>query len=344
MSPRSRAVQSALSLSPIVLALLFTTMILLLAGANPLEAYGNVLGGAFESPRKVADIGVSLVPLLLCSAGMLVTFAAGLWNIGVEGQMIAGALAATWLIQSLSAPAAIQLPLTVLAGLLGGASWGLLVGLLRTYGHVNEIFGGLGLNFVAAALTNYLIFGPWRPPDGATMSGTDPFPETAWMPVLGGTRASLVTLALALTAIVAVHVLLRGTYWGLKLKTIGLNAQAAQRMGIRAARNMLLAFAVCGALAGLAGSVQVTAVYHRLIPQISGGYGYLSQLVVLLSGLRAEWVPVAVLFFSIIQVGSPRLELRMMLDSSLGGVLQASIVLCFLLVRGVRQRLAGKRT
>jgi general nucleoside transport system permease protein len=343
MNARARLKQIARSCVPVLLALVFTTVFLILAGANPLEAYGNILSGALGSPQKLADVAVAGVPLLLCAAGMLVTFAAGLWNIGVEGQMVAGALMTTWLIEAVHAPAYVILPLSVVAGMLGGALWGLLVGLLKTYGHVNEIFGGLGLNFVAMALTNYLIFGPWKPPDGATMSGTEPFPPAAWMPLVGNTRISLVTLALALVAIGVVFVLLRDTYWGLKLKAIGLNAQAAHRMGINTSFNMLLAFAVCGALAGLGGSVQTTAVYHRLIPQISGGYGYLSQLVVLLSGLQAQWVPLVVAFFAIVQVGSPRLELRMQLDSSLGGVLQSSVVLAFLLVRGYRQRIAARR-
>jgi simple sugar transport system permease protein len=174
------------------------------------------------------------------------------------------------------------------------------------------------------------------------MSGTDPFPAQALMPLIGDTRASLVSVVLALVAIVVVYFLLRDTYWGLKLKAIGLNRQSAHRMGIDTARNMVLAFVVCGMLAGLAGSLQTTAVYRRLIPSISGGYGYLSQLVVLLSGLRASGVLPIVAFFGAVQVGSPRLELRMMLDSSLGGVLQSTIVLFFLLVRGVRQRLEAK--
>jgi simple sugar transport system permease protein len=326
-----------------LLALIFTTLVLLVAGANPFEAYGNIMAGAFESPRKLADVAVAAVPLLLCSAGGLITYAAGLWNIGIEGQMIAGALATTWLINALPLPSYGLLPLSVLAGLVGGALWGLLAGVLRTFGHVNEIFAGLGLNFVAAALTNYLIFGPWKPPDGATMSGTDPFPQAAWMPTLPNVRMSLITFVLALIAIGTVYVLLRGTHWGLRLKAIGLNAQAARRLGADTTSNMLLAFAVCGALAGLAGSLQATAVYRRLIPQISGGYGYLSLLVVLLSGSRAEWVPLVVFFFSVIQVGSPRLELRLQLDSSLGGVLQASVALFFLLIRGVRERLERKR-
>ena len=327
----------------VALTLVSSTAILLLAGANPIEAFGHLLTGAFENPRKLGDVVVALVPLLLCSAGMLVTFAAGLWNIGVEGQMVAGALMATWVALGVRAPTPVMIPLLVVAGLVGGALWGLLAGVLKTHGHVHEIFAGLGLNFVAVALTNYLIFGPWKPPDGATMSGTDPFPEAAWMPTLGDTRASLIPLLLAIVAIVLVYILLRDTRWGLTLKAIGLNGQAARRMGIDNTLHMLAAFAVCGALAGLAGAVQATAVYHRLIPGISGGYGYLSQLVVLLSGLKAAWVPLVVFFFSVISVGSPRLELRMQVDSSLGGVLQASLVLFFLLVNGLGRRLERRR-
>jgi len=332
-------VKVALAVAPFVLTLLLSSAILLLAGANPFRALAELLTGAFESLRKLGDVAMAMVPLLLCSAGMLVTFAAGLWNIGVEGQIVAGALMATWLIMSVEAPSYIILPLSVLAGMAGGALWGLIIGLLRTAGKVNEIFAGLGLNFVATALTNYLIFGPWKPPDGATMSGTDPFPKSAWMPLIANSRACPVALVLAGLSIIVIYVLLRDSEWGLRLKAVGQNERAAFRLGINTSREIVLAFVICGLFAGLAGSLQATAVYRRLIPQISGGYGYLAQLVVLLSGLRTQWVPIVVFFFAAIQVGSPRLELRMSLDSSLGGVLEASIVLFFLLMRGLRQRL-----
>lgn len=338
MSARSVWSRLALGLAPFLLTFATTALIVLAMGANPFEAYGNLLGGAFESGAKIADIGMAMVPLLLAASGMLITFAAGLWNIGVEGQMLAGALMTTWLVESVDVPAGLMLPLTILAGMAGGALWGVLIGLLRTYGRINEIFAGLGLNFVGSALTNYLIFGPWKPPGGATMSGTQPFPDAAWMPTIGSTRASWLALSLALGAIVCVYVILRNTRWGLELKAVGLNPTAAHRMGIRTNRQLILALVACGALAGLGGSMQTTAIYHRLIPQITGGNGYLAQLVVLLSGLRAQWVPLVVLFFSTVQVGSPRLELRMGLDSSLGGVLQGTAVLFFLLVNGFRQR------
>jgi simple sugar transport system permease protein len=278
------------------------------------------------------------VPLLLASAGLLITFAAGLWNIGVEGQIVAGALLATWLAMNLTLPPALFIPLLLLAGLVGGALWGLLAGWLKVYGGVHEIFGGVGLNFIAIVLTNYLIFGPWKPADGATMSGTDPFPPAAWLPRLGDLPVHPIAVVLALVAVAAVYLVLRGTTWGLKLKAIGNNQRSAFLMGIPTHRYLLGAFLLCGALAGLVGAIQAIGVRQRLIPGVSGGYGFLALLVVLLAGYRPLWVIPIALFFAAVGVGSPRLELNMQLDSALGGTMEALIVLFVLLAQGVRKR------
>ncbi|MEJ2558487.1 MAG: ABC transporter permease [Anaerolineae bacterium] len=338
MQLTQRLTNLGLGLIPIILALLVTTLILLLVGAPPGEAYGNILAGAFESPDKWASVVTATVPLLLCSAGLLITFAAGLWNIGVEGQIVAGALLTSWLALNLTLPPILFIPLLLVAGLAGGALWGLLAGWLKVYGGVHEIFGGVGLNFIATVLTNYLIFGPWKPADGATMSGTDPFPQAAWLPRLGELPVHPIAVVLALVAIVLVYFALRGTTWGLKLKAIGNNQRSAFLMGIPTRRYMLVAFLVCGALAGMAGSIQAIGVRQRLIPSISAGYGFLALLVVLLTGYRPLWVLPVALFFAIVGVGSPRLELSMQLDSALGGTLEGLIVLFVLLAQGVRRR------
>jgi simple sugar transport system permease protein len=333
-----RLTNLGLGFIPIILALLITTLILLLVGAPPGEAYRNILGGALESPDKWASVVTAMVPLLLCSAGLLVTFAAGLWNIGVEGQIVAGALLATWVALNLTLPSILFIPLLLITGLVGGALWGLLAGLLRVYGRVHEIFGGVGLNFIAIVLTNYLIFGPWKPADGATMSGTDPFPPAAWLPRLGNLPVYPVAVILALAAVVLMYFALRGTTWGLKLKAIGNNQRSAFLLGIPTARYMLGAFLVCGALAGLAGSIQAIGVRQRLIPGVSGGYGFLALLVVLLAGHRPLWVIPIAFFFAAVGVGSPRLELNMQLDSALGGTLEGLIVLFVLLAQGVKRK------
>jgi len=343
MRLRDQLSDVGLTIGSVLVALAFTTLVLIVAGAPPMMAYRHILAGAFESPDKLADVFTAGVPLLLASAGLLVTFAAGLWNIGIEGQIIMGAVGATWAVRAFHLPPPLYIPVVLFSGMVGGALWALLAGVLKTHGNVHEIFGGLGLNFVAAAFTNYLIFGPWRPPTRATMSGTDPFPSAAWLPRLSGLRVSPVSVILALVGILFVYFALRGTFWGLKLKAVGKNARAAFLIGIETTRQMLTAFIVCGALAGLAGAIQATDVHHRLIPNISGGYGYLAIMVVLLAGLRSAWVVPVVFFFAVVGVGSPRLEMRMQLDSSLGGVLQGSIVLFVLLAYGVRTRVLERR-
>jgi simple sugar transport system permease protein len=325
----------------VLLALGFTTLVLLLSGAPPLEAYWQVTIGSVGSIKKITDVLVAWVPLLLATSGLLLTFAAGLWNIGIEGQITLGAIFATGtlrLLQDSPLPGGLAIAAAMLAALIGGALWAGLAGLLKTFGGVNEIFGGLGLNFVATSLTLWLIFGPWKRPGVGSMSGTEPFPQELWLPQLEGLRLSLWAVAIAVAAIVVVLFLLQGTYFGLRLKAVGHNVRAAFLLGIPTHRFMLSAFVLCGALAGLAGGLQVTAVYHRLIPSISSGYGYLGLMVAMLVNYQALWVPAVAFFFAALNIGSIQLPIVLKLDSSLAGVLQGAMVLAVLATEGVRQR------
>ncbi len=341
-SMNSRWVSIGFQIVALLLALAFTTLILLAAGAPPLEAYKNIVTGSIGSFKKFSDVLVSWVPLLLVSAGLLVTFAAGLWNIGVEGQITLGAIGTTWALRQLQdtglSPALI-LFLAVMAGMLTGALWAALAGALKTFGGVNEIFGGLGLNFVATALTIYLIFGPWKRPGVASMSGTEPFDEALRLYLFPGLRLSPWALVLALLAIVVVYFLLQGTYFGLRLKAVGRNFRAAYLLGVPTWQYMMMSFLICGALAGAAGAMQVTAVYYRLIPSISSGYGYLGLMVAMLVNYQAIWAAPIALFFSALNIGSIQLPIVLKLDSSLAGVLQGMLVLFVLIVEGIRQRL-----
>jgi general nucleoside transport system permease protein len=330
-----------LQLAAIVLAFLLTSVVLLVAGAPPFQAYWEIIKGAVGSLSNFSNVLVAWVPLLLAAAGVLVTFAAGLWNIGVEGQIVLGAVLTTWvfkLLQNTGVSPAIVIILGFVGGIVGGALWAALAGVLKTFGGVNEIFGGLGLNFVATALTLWLIFGPWKRPGIGSMSGTQPFPDQLALPTVGGLRLSLWSLGLAIVAVIAVYVLLERTYAGLRLKAVGLNRRAAFLLGVPTWQYGLLAFGICGGLAGLAGAVQVTGVYHRLIPSISSGYGFLGLLIGMLILYRAVWVAPVALFFAALNIGSIQLPIVLKLDSTLSGVIQGALVLLVLLVEGARQR------
>jgi simple sugar transport system permease protein len=340
-----------LGVMPLVVALVFVTLVLLLVGAPPGEALMALVDGAigrnalnpFGRLERVALVLAAWVPLTLCAAGLLVTFTAGLWNIGVEGQVALGAIGATAVIRALGpdVPAPLMLAALLAGGAVGGALWGLLAGVIRVYGKVNEIFAGLGLNFVASGFTIFLVFGPWRQPRGGTMAGTLPFPENAWLPNLPGLEISPLALVLALVAVALMLAALGNTIWGLRLKAIGKNLPASVRLGIPAQRYMLVAFAVCGALAGVAGGVLASGFRHTLFPGVSSGYGYLGILVVLLAGLRAIWVAPIALFFAAVSIGSTQL-VQLNLDSSLAGVLQDTLVLVVLLMAGLRLALTPK--
>jgi simple sugar transport system permease protein len=328
--------RAAIGVAPFLVALAFAALLVLLVGENPIEAFKLILEGSLGSSDKISDTVMVWVPLTLAAAGLVVTFAAGLWNIGVEGQIVLGAIGASLIAREVSAPSWILVPLTLVCGVLFGIVWALLAGVLKTKGKVNEIFGGLGLDFVATGLTLYLIIGPWARPGIASTSGTEPFPKEAWLPALGDTRFSPLAVVLAIASVVAVWLLLRGTRFGLRLKAVGRNRQSAFLMGIPTNRYMLGAFAICGGLAGLAGAIQATGFHHKLVPSVSGGYGFLGILVVLLAGFRAIWVAPISAFFAIVAVGSIALTLRLDVDSALGAVLTGVIVLFALIGSGIR--------
>ncbi|HVN17058.1 MAG TPA: ABC transporter permease [Anaerolineales bacterium] len=331
----------AFQIGALVMSLLITTLILLAAGAPPFKAYGSILSGAFGSKNNLVAVLITWSPLLLTTAGVLITFAAGLWNIGIEGQMVLGSIFATWmlrLLQDTSLPPALIIILGILFGMVGGALWAALAGALKTFGGVNEIFGGLGLNFVATALTIYLVFGPWKRPGVGSMSGTQPFDEKLWLPTLSNTGLSLWALGISILVVVVVYLLLRGTYFGLRLKAVGKNMKAAFLLGVPTWQYSMFAFLLCGAFAGLAGAIQVEAVYHRLLPNISNGYGFLGLLVAMLINYQAIWVIPIAFFFASLNVGSIQLQIIYKMDSSFAGVLQDLLVLFVLLGQGVRER------
>ncbi len=318
----------------------FIALMILLVGASPWQVGASLVQGAFGTPDQFARVLATLAPLLLCASGLVFTFTAGLYNLGIEGQMMVGAIVTTGLLRLLAPalPASLVIVLSMIGGAIGGALWGLFTGWLNVFGKVNEIFAGLGLNFVTQGLALYLIFGPWKRPGVASMSGTELFDPSLWLGTIGKTEASPVALMLGGLALLATWVVMRSTYLGLRLRAVGQNLRASYILGIPATTQLLSAFALCGALAGVAGALQVTAVFHRLIPNISSGLGFLALLIVLLTGSRVLWILPIAFFFSALNIGSLQLPLSLQLESSLAGVIQGTVVLLALLGRGWDQR------
>ncbi len=328
---------------PIALSLLLTAVLVAAAGTDPLAAFSLVWEGAFRDLRTVALVVNFWIPLTLAAIGLVVTFTAGLWNIGVEGQIMMGAVFASWAALMLDLPAPLQIAVEISLAALGGALWAALVGILKTRLGVHEIFGGVALNALANVLSIYLIAGPWQPPEGGSVRATPPFQPAALLPPLSPDfSVSLLALLLVALAVAGVTLSLRGTRWGLQLKATGKNPASARLLGVPTGRSAMSAFIVCGALAGIGGAYRVLFTYGNLRPLVSGGIGFLGLLVVLLVAMRPLWVPVVTFAFAAILSGSTRLRVALQLDESLAGVLQGMLVLVMLLTNGVRQRLSAR--
>jgi general nucleoside transport system permease protein len=333
-----------LTVAPIVISLLVTALLIMAVGSDPVAVFEKVWEGAFRSTSAVAGVFNFWIPLTLASMGLLITFTAGLWNIGVEGQMTMGAIFASWAAQFVLLPSPLLIPLEIALAMLGGALWAGLVGLLKTRLGVHEIFGGVALNSLANVVTIYLISGPWQPPEGGSAQATPPFPDYALLPGISPDfSVSLVALVITVLAILGVWLALRGTRWGLELKATGKNAKSALLLGVPTERSALSALIACGALAGIAGAYRVLFTYASLRPLSSGGIGFLALLVVLVVSMRPLLSPIVAFIVAALFVGSTRLKVALQLDQSLADVLQGTIVLLVLLFNGVRERVLEHR-
>jgi len=262
--------------------------------------------------------------------------------------MIMGAIAASWVALKISAvftglPGIVIIPLEIVLAMGAGALWAALAAILKIKGGVHEIFGGVALNSLAIIATNFLISGPWQPPEGGSFRGTDPFPDQAMLPLLGESRFSPLSLILAMILFGLVAYMLRDSFWGLKLRALGKNLRSAFLLGISSDRELILAMMLCGALAGLGGAVRVLSWFDSLRQSISGGIGFLAILIVLLAAMRPLWTLVVGLLFSGLLSGGTTVQLRTQLHSSLSGIIQGTLVL-FVLLFGDYNRLFGRKS
>ncbi|MEP7288821.1 MAG: ABC transporter permease [Chloroflexota bacterium] len=335
-------IRLAVTLGPALLIVVVALALILLAiNKDPVTAVLQFIDGALGTDQRRSDVLMIALPVLLCSSGLLLTFTAGLWNIGIEGQVAMGAIFATGIARlvTVNTSSWLAIPAELALAMLGGALWALLAALLKTRGNVNEIFGGVALNFIAGNILLFLLNGPWQ---AGNYPQTAPFEAPALLPRLTPSLSlSLPALAIAATGFLAVFFILRGTHWGLQLRAMGRNARSAFMLGVRTERNMLLSMALCGMLAGLAGALLVISPISRgkLVPNISGGLGFLGVLVVLLVNVLPTWVPFVALFFAIIPIGTLKLQ-NLGIDPSLGNVFQSALVLAVLLANGFRTRLS----
>jgi len=312
----------------LLMSALVSTFLFWLAGADAAEGFASLFKGAFGSWRAVMGTLVKATPLIFTGLAAAVAFRARIWNIGAEGQLFAGAMAAYQAsILGDGLPRIALLSLIILAGCVGGAAYGALAAIFKIRFRVDEIISTVMLNYIILFVLSYLLLeGPWGEP-GSVYQQTPKIGDLARLPRLLDRSRLHLGFPLALLAAVGLHILFKRMTLGLEIRAFGANPTAALFKGIKPDRMVLIVFLISGAVAGLAGVSETFGIHHRLRPDISIGFGYTGIIVAMLGGLRPLGVVGAAIFFGGLVNASVKMQIATGVPSALVYAIQATILL-----------------
>jgi simple sugar transport system permease protein len=316
----------ALTLTVLVGAVLFAAL-----GKPP----GRALSLFFIEPLRGAaawsELSVKATPLILIALGLSICFRANVWNVGAEGQFIVGALGATAVAMRAGPTTGPGIVVAIaVAGIVGGALWAALVAALRDRWHANEILVSLMLVYVAELLLGYLVYGPWKDPDGYNFPQTISFlPATQVPRLVSGYRANL-GLPLALAAAGVAWLFLSRTFAGFQLAVGGAAPRAARYAGFSARRGLWTAMLCSGGLAGLAGALEVTGPLGQLTPHLPVGYGFAAIIVAFVGRLNPLGTVLSGVLMSMLYIGGELAQSRLGLPKALTGVFQGLLLFTLL--------------
>jgi general nucleoside transport system permease protein len=332
-----------------VAALLVGAAMIAALGANPLDGYHALISGAFGSSYALGSTAVKAVPLLLVGVGICIAFRANAFNIGGEGQIAMGGLAATATALVLPGlPSALLIPLVLLAGTLGGAAWGAIPGAFKAYFNVNEILSTIMLNLVAVQLMNYLLAGPMVDHSSGTVGGLIPqtrlLPKSSWLPILVPNTQLHLGVVIAVLVAVGAYVLLWRTGFGFRVRAVGLSRDAATYAGMPVRRTITLAMTLSGGMCGLAGSMLVFgSISHRMVTDgsltgFTGSAGFNGIVVALFGGLNPLWTILSAFVFAGLLVGGTAMQVVTNVPSDLIVALNGLVVVFVVSLEYVRRR------
>jgi ABC-type uncharacterized transport system permease subunit len=300
-SPKLRAALA--SLGAVALSLVVGGLLIVFAGGDPVSAYSSLIDGALGSPYAIGQVLLVAVPLVIIGLGLALAFQGRVYNIGAEGQMFMGALVGG--VVAIFVPIGfgpLLICISLIAGVLAGAGWGGIVGVLRARWGVNEVITSLLLNFVAILGFTYVVRRPLRAQGAAIDLQGRAVQSDSVLPTIPDLNVHIgVFIALMLVPI-ALYLMAR-TPFGMRVRMMGFNAEAARTAGVRSRRMIVGLMLISGGLAGLAGIIQTLGVSGRLDLGISQGYGFTAIVVALLGRLNAVGVVLAALFIAVLQGG-----------------------------------------
>jgi ABC-type uncharacterized transport system permease subunit len=334
-STRQYAIMVALSLVFITAVL---SAVFLLIHINPVQAIWSMVSTAFTSGYYFSEALVRATPMIFTSLAVAVCLRMRLWNIGAEGQLLMGAFGAVLMAQMApDLPALVLIPLMLLSAMLFGGLFGVVVGLLKRWLHVNETLTSLLLNYVAASWLNYLIYGPWRDPANPGFPITARLGANASLPTLFSTRLHL-GFILALLAAVLIWFIMEKTPFGFEIRATGESLDGARYAGIPINRNIVLVFLLAGALAALAGFGEVAGLQHKLQPgNVSNNYGSYGIILAWLSNANPLVIVLAATLGGILLLGSESLQISSGIASENIQITIGLLLVCILLCKFLMQ-------
>ena len=327
----SRLMSFLSPLLAVVLMLAGGVLVFSVLGKDPVEGFRIFFLNPVKDLYGVSELLLKATPLMLCAVGLAIGFRANVWNIGAEGQFMLGAVAATGVaLYFEGSESGLLLPAMIVAGAAGGAAWAAIPALLRTRFNANEILVSLMLVYVAQLFVSWLVFGPWKDPDGFNFPQTKMFGDAALMPVLlEGTRLHL-GFALAIAVLVAGYAFMNRSYAGFRMRVAGEAPDAARYAGFSAQRMIWVGLLLGGAAAGLAGMGEVAGPMGQLTDKVGSGYGFAAIIVAFVGRLNAFGILLASLLMALLYIGGEQAQQYLNLPSSISMVFQG-MLLFFLL-------------
>ncbi len=335
--------------SAAIVALLIGAALMLVFGANPIVGYQALFKGAFGDSYALTSTAVKAVPLLLVGAGICIAFRANVLNIGGEGQIAMGGLAATATALAVpNLPGALLIPLTLIAGAVGGGVWGAIPGVFKAYFNVNEILSTIMLNLVAVQFMNYMLSGPLVARSGYAVGGLIPqtqlLSSNSWLPTLiDGTQLHL-GVVIAILIAVGVYVLLWRTSFGFRIRAVGSSREASRYAGMSVKPTITAAMTLAGALSGVAGAMLVFgSISHRMVTDgsltgFTGNAGFNGIVVALFAGLNPLWTIVTAFLFGGLLVGGTSMQVATGIPSDLVTAINGLVVVLVVSVEYMRRR------
>ncbi len=312
---------------------------MLLAHVSPIDGFYALFDGAFGTTSEFAETLVSATALLFPALGVALAFRAGLFNIGAEGQLVLGGLAAGVIGVFVPGPPVISIAATLLAGAIAGGFWGGIAGFLKSRFGANEVIATLMLNVVAALLATYAVNGPLH--FATANEGETPLlAKSAWLPTIIPDTRLTIAVIVALLLVFALRFVFNRTVFGFELRAAGQAPEAARRAGIDLRSIALQAMTYSGAIAGLGGATLVTGVLHRFNTGLSPGYGFVAIAVALVGNLEPVWIVVAAFAFGILQNGALSMQAEANVPRDIVNVIEGLVIIAL----AGRRYIASRRT